>query len=198
MHKTSFIVALTLVALAGIARAQEIAPDARQPRWEASVSLLPMGLGRFTSSPGGMTATEDAAFSYGFGLHAGYAVIPGLTLGLAPQVAFNVKPKVQDSKGAQEVDLMVRAAYSLHIVESIALFVEVLPGYSIIHPDPGDSATGLVLGLGGGSTIELSEHAFASFGVGYQVGFQSLPAKDAGGETRTRYLRVAIGVGTRF
>jgi hypothetical protein len=46
--------------------------------------------------------------------------------------------------------------------------------------------------------MALSERAFATFGVGYQVGFQSLPAKDMSGETRTRYLRVAIGVGTRF
>jgi Outer membrane protein beta-barrel domain len=198
MHKTSFIVALTMVGLAASARAQEIAPDARQPRREVSVSLLPMGLGKFSASLGGMNSTDDAAFSYGFGLHAGYAIIPGLTLGLAPQVFFNVKPKVQDSAGAQELDVMVRAAYSRHIVESIALFVEVLPGYSIIHPSPGDSSTGLVLGFGGGTTMDLSEHAFASFGLGYQVGFQSLPAKDAGGETRTRYLRVAIGVGTRF
>jgi hypothetical protein len=201
MHKTSSVVALTLVALAATARAQDLAssPDP-QPRLEVSLSLLPMGLGRFTASPGGMTTTDDAAFSYGVALHAGYVVIPGLTVGLVPQLLLNVKPKVQDGDAAQEIDLFARIAYSQQLVDSIALFVEVLPGYSLIHPpNNGDNSMGLVLGLGGGATMPLSERSFASLGVGYQVGFQKLPAKDLAPEgPSTRYVRVAIGVGTRF
>ena len=201
MHKTSFIVALTLIALAAPARAQEVASSpGPRPRREVSVSLLPMGLGRFTASPGGMTSTDDAAFSYGLALHAGYIVIPGLTVGLAPQLLLNVKPKVQDGGAAQEIDLFARIAYSQQLVDSIGLFVEVLPGYSLIHPpNNGDNSMGLVLGLGGGATLALSDRAFASFGVGYQVGFQKLPPKDLAPEgPSTRYVRVAIGVGTRF
>ena len=201
MHKKSFIVALTLVALTATAGAQEIVPSyAQQPRREVSLSLLPMGLGRFTASPGGMTSTDDAAFSYGLALYAGYAVMPGLTVGFAPQLLLNVKPKVQDGGGAQEIDLLARVAYSRQVVESIALFVEVLPGYSVIRPPTvGDTSKGLVLGFGGGTTMALSRATFASFGVGYQVGFQKLPPKDLAPEgPSTRYVRVAIGVGTRF
>ncbi len=200
MHKTNAFLALAVVALAATARAQGLVAAAEPAaRREVGVLLLPMGMGKFTSpAAGGMTNTEDAAFSYGLALEGGYVVLPGLTLGLAPQVFFNVKPKVQGGGGAQEVDVLARAAYSLRIVESIALFVEVLPGYSFIRPPDGDTSKGLVLGLGGGTTMDLSDRMFASFGVGYQVGFQALPAKDMSGETRTRYLRVAIGVGTRF
>jgi hypothetical protein len=199
MHKTSAVVALILVALAGTADAQDVTnPPARTARREVSVSLLPMGLGKFTSQPGGMTKTEDAAFNYGLALQAGYVVLPGLTLGLAPQVSFNVKPKVPGGNGGQEIDLMARAAYTRQIVESIALFVEVLPGYSLIRPSPGDMSTGLVLAFGAGTMMELSDRAFATFGLGYQAGFQNLPAKDGSGEARARYVRVAIGVGTRF
>ena len=202
MHKTSFVVALTLVALAATARAQDLAssPDSR-PRLEVSLSVLPMGLGRFTSSPGGMATTDDAAFSYGLALHAGYIVIPGLTVGVVPQVLLNVKPKVQDGDAAQELDLFARIAYTQQLVDSIGLFVEVMPGYSLIRPpnNSGDTSSGLVLGLGGGATIPLSERAFASLGLGYQIGFQKLPAKDLSPEgPSTRYVRVAIGVGTRF
>jgi hypothetical protein len=199
MHKTSAVVALILVALAGTAHAQDVTqPAARTARREVSVSLLPMGLGTYTSQPGGRIATADAAFNYGLGLHVGYAVLPGLTVGFAPQVCFNVKPKVQGGNGGQEIDLMARAAYTRQIVESIALFVEVLPGYSLIRPSPGDASTGLVLAFGAGSRMALSERAFATFGLGYQVGFQNLPARDGAGEARARYVRVAIGVGTRF
>jgi hypothetical protein len=190
-------VALTLVALGATARAQDAAPPARARR-EIALSLLPMGLGKFTASAGGMTATGDAAFSYGVAVQGGYRVLAGLTLGIAPQVLFNVKPKEQDSAGAQEFDFLLRAAYSHRVVETIALFVEVLPGYSLIHPPDGDTSKGPVLDVGGGANIDLSDRTFATFGVGYQVGFQKLPAKDGAGETRTGYVRVAIGVGTRF
>ena len=201
MHKTSFAVALTLVALAATARAQDVASSpAFQPRREVSLSLLPMGLGRFTQSGGGMVTTDDAAFSYGLALHAGYTVIPGLTVGLVPQLLLNVKPKIQDGNAAQEIDLLTRVAYSQQLVDSIGLFVEVLPGYSLIHPpNNGDNSMGFVLGLGGGVTMPLSDRAFATFGVGYQVGFQKHPPADKSPEgPSTRYVRVAIGVGTKF
>jgi len=193
------LMAMTVVALATPAAA---APDAAMPpaekRRELALSLLPMGLGRFTAAPGGMTSTADAAFSYGVGLHAGYVVWPGLTVGLAPQAFFNVKPKEQAGAGAQEFDLMLRVAYAVRVVETIALYAELLPGYSLIHPPDGDVAKGPVLGGGVGAALDLSDQLFAHFGVGYQVGFQKLPAKDAGAETRTRYLRVALGLGARF
>jgi hypothetical protein len=202
MHKTSFAVALTLVALAGTARAQEVVSSpASRPRREVSLSLLPMGLGRFTQSGGGMVTTDDAAFSYGLAAHIGYAVIPGLTIGLVPQLILNVKPKVQPGDAATEIDLLARIAYSQQVVDSIGLFVEVLPGYSLIHPpnSAGDNSMGLVLSFGGGVTMPLSERAFVTFGAGYQVGFQKLPPADKAPEgPSTRYVRVAIGVGTKF
>jgi hypothetical protein len=198
MRKASTLVGLTLVALAATARAQNPAPPAAQRRIEVGLSVLPMGLGKFTASPGGMTFTADAAFSYGFALQAGYVLLPGLTLGLAPQAFFNVKPKEQGSAGAQEYDLMARVAYALRVVDTIALFAEALPGYSIILPPDGDASKGFVLGFGVGAAMDLSDRVFANLGVGYQVGFQKLPARDMSAEAKTRYLRLALGGGVRF
>jgi Outer membrane protein beta-barrel domain len=170
-------------------------------RVELGLSFLPMGLGKFTSSPGGMTSTVDAAFSYGFSLQAGYVVLPGLTVGLAPQAFFNVKPKDQTTQPtpvSQELDIMARVAYAFRVVDTIALYAEVLPGYSLIHPSGGDVSKGVVLAGGVGAATDLSDRLFASLGVGYQVGAQRLPAKDLSAEAKTRYVRVTLGVGARF
>ena len=91
----------------------------------------------------------------------------GSPSGFVPQVLLNVKPKVQDGSAAQEIDLLVRVAYSQQLVDSIGLFVEVLPGYSLIHPpNNGDNSMGLVLGFGGGVTMPLSDRAFATLRCG--------------------------------
>ena len=203
-NAASTLVVLMLVGLAATARAQDIATPlaptaAPSPaRLELGITLLPMGLGRFRGTPGGMVFTADAAFSYGLGVSAAYVVLPGLSLGIAPQALFNVKPKAQNGAGAQEFDLMARAAYSRPVVDTIDLYVEVLPGYSLIRPPDGDTARGLVVDLGGGAIIHLSERWFTNLGLGYQVGFQKLPAKDRSADVNTRYLRIALGAGTRF
>jgi hypothetical protein len=211
------LVGLTLVALAATVRAQGAAPTAAAPaappvaaaatavpapapaasrerRINVGLSLLPMGLGRFSASPGGMTVTADAAFAYGLGLSAGYVVIPGLIVGIAPQAIFNVKPKEDGGTGAKQYDLMARVAYAFPVVDTIAIYVEVLPGYSFISPPDGDTAKGLVLAFGAGGAMDLTDRTFVDLGVGYQIGFQ----KRADVDVRTKYLRVALGVGMRF
>lgn len=205
MHKAaSILVSLTVIALAAPARAQDaaapsaVAAPSPPRRLELGLSFLPMGLGKFTSSPGGMTSTVDASFSYGFSFQGGYVLRPGLTVGLAPQLFFNVKPKEQTGAAAQQIDVMARVAYAYRVVDTIALYAEVLPGYSLIRPSDGDVSKGFVLAAGVGAAIDLSDRLFASLGVGYQVGSQKLPARDLSAETKTRYLRVALGLGARF
>lgn len=157
-----------------------------------------MGLGKYNGSDGGLPFSADAALSYGVALRIGYVVVPGLTIAFAPQGFLNVKPKDQDAAGARQYDIMARIEYALALADTITVFVDALPGYSLIVPPHGDMAKGPVLGIGGGAAIPLSERLFADLDVGYQVGFQSLPAAKLNAETRTRYLRLAIGIGARF
>jgi len=209
MRKAITIVGLILVALGGPARAQDsglaAAPEPAPSRWQVGVSFLPMAVGKFTVSPGGMTITTDAAFSYGVGVSASYMPVPGLSVGLAPQVVLNVKAKDDAAVGgsndpAKEVDVMARVAYTLPVVESIALYAEALPGYSyILAPaSGGDTAQGFVFAFGVGAVMDMTSRAFVSLGGGYQVGFQKLPAMDMNLDLRTKYVRVALGGGVRF
>jgi Outer membrane protein beta-barrel domain len=203
MRTTSTLLGLTLVALAATARAQESAPAAAaapppayKRRIQVGLTLLPMGLGQFSASPGGVTMTADAAFAFGVGVSASYVIRPGLSVGLAPQAIFNVKPKVEVGDAAKQYDLMARVAYTFPVVDNIALYAEVLPGYSIISPPDGDSAKGLVLAFGGGAAMDLTDKTFATLGVGYQIGFQKRAEMNT--EVSTKYVRVAVGGGVRF
>jgi hypothetical protein len=225
MRTTSTLLGLTLLALTGSARAEEAAAAtapasaeasplpppaanvaaapavvAAQPvhrKLEVSLAFLPMALGKFTSSPGGTPKTVDARFAYGAALSVSYEVLEGLFVGLAPQYSFNVGDKSSLSP-AKELDILVRLAYVYRPAEGIAVYAEVLPGYSLIYPAKGDPAKGMVLVVGAGSVIDITDRVFANLGVGYQLGFQNRTEETTQLETRTKYVRVTLGAGMRF
>ena len=165
---------------------------------QLGMSFLPMALGKYTYSKTGTPETEDATFAYGLGLSGVYEVLPGLLVGLAPQVTFNVRPKsVED--GAKQVDLMARVAYAYQLPDGLSVYAEVLPGYSLILLKSGAAApNGLALAFGAGCAMDMTDRIFASLGVGYQLGFQRQAVDAIKVEHRTRYLRVALGGGVRF
>jgi hypothetical protein len=165
-------------------------------RWQAGLSFLPMALGRFTSTVS-TTETNDAAFAYGFGLAAGYEILRGLSVGLAPQLILNVKDKTSSST-AKQFDLMARVAYAYPVVETISIYAEVLPGYSLIIPPAGGFPRGFVVAFGGGCAMNLTDRVFVNLGVDYQMGFQTRYDSGVGFETRTKYLRASLGGGVKF
>jgi hypothetical protein len=215
------LVGLTLVAMAGVARSQDVTPvataasaPAPHRRLQLGLSFLPMSLGKFKSSYGGMAANLDAAIAPGFAISVGYEIVRGLTVGLAPQVLFNVKPKedpiTTDPPAAKEIDAMVRVAYAYQLVDTIALYAEALPGYSLVQPKTGDIAKGAVFAFGVGAIMDLSDRTFVNLAGGYQWGFQSrtdvahftMDGMPVVTMTKTdvafSYYRVALGVGARF
>jgi len=206
---------LTSVALSRTAQAQEMpvatapaegpAAPAAQTRWQLGLAFVPMGLGKFTSSYGTKLITADAAFCPGISLSASYRVIEGLTVGLAPQLLFKVAPKEDPTEQGmpvtnwRELDAMVRIAYAYQLVETIAVYAEVLPGYSFMKPERGDPSLGSVIAGGAGLMMDMSDRLFVNLAGGYQVGFQS--RTDSAGmttDTRARYVRTVLGVGYRF
>ena len=206
------LVGLTSVALAAPAFAQDattVAPGTGATpvhrKLEVGLSFLPMSLGRFKANYGSNYITTDAQFSPGVSLSAGYEVLPGLSLGVAPQRLFEVASKTDPTMSGTKVtqyseyDLLARISYGYEVVETIRLYAEVLPGYSVLTPSAGHAAKGFVLAMGGGCAIDVGARVFVNLGAGYQIGFQHLPAGfDNGYETSTRYVRFVIGGGARF
>jgi hypothetical protein len=211
MRITSTLLGLVLFGLTVSARAQE-APatvdstrplnqveqlDTKPPsssvgKWQTSVAFLSMGLGKMTQVLKGVREDNDALFAYGLGLAADYRVLRGLTVGFAPQAILNVKAKDSSLNAARQIDLLVRVAYAYPIAEGSRIYAEVLPGYSLIVTD--DLSKGLVIAAGAGVTVDVSARTFVNFGIGYQLGFQ----KFEGDDSRTSYVRAALGGGRRF
>jgi hypothetical protein len=215
------LVGLTLVATAGVARSQDAVPvatasaaPARHRRLQLSLSFLPMSLGEFKSSYGGMAVNLDAAFAPGVALSVGYEIVRGLSVGVAPQLLFNVKPKedpiTTNPNASREIDAMARIAYALPLADTIAVYFEALPGYSFVQPKTGDIAKGPVIAVGAGLIMDMSDRIFVNLGGGRQWGFQTrtdtahftMDGVPVVTMTKTdvsfSYWRVALGVGARF
>ncbi len=218
MRKVSTLVGLTALILAGAARAQDEAPaaapagDAAAPaaaapapaettaapaapaasdsKMQLGINLLPMLMGKTKTDAGDF----DLKLGYGVGLSFGYAVIPGLYVGVAPQAIFNVKGKDATGDAAKEYDLLARVAYAYTVAPKINVMVEVMPGYSIVSPPSGDSAKGLVVAGGIGASYDVTDQAFVNLGVGYQYGMQ----KQSDFKANVSFLRIAVGGGMKF
>ena len=218
MRKVSMILGLALFALAGSARAQDEAPApaptgdtaaapapapeavaapapapaaaAPDSKMQLGLNLLPMLLGK-TKADG---ASFDMKMAYGVGLSFGYAVIPGLYVGVAPQALFNVKGKDAEGDAAKAYDLLARIAYVYTVAPKIGVYAEVLPGYSIIAPSKGDKAKGFVIAGGVGGMMDVTDQVFVNLGVGYQYGLE----KVSGAKANLSYLRIAVGAGVKF
>lgn len=219
---------MTVGALVGTVRAEEAPampvttttpplpaapPRARERRVLVSVSFLPMALGTFTASYGGMRIPSDAAFAPGASATVGYQVVRRyLSVGVAPQVIWNVGTKV-DPSGAgnavvmsKEIDVMARVVGSLPLAEGISVYLEVLPGYSLIMPSEGNTAKGPVLAAGVGIAMDLTDRLFVNLSGGVQRGFATrvdtsvieMKTTKVTTDVRADYYRVALGVGMRF
>lgn len=213
MRRTSTLIVLGLLALGATARAEDAAPVANvnaapapvepQRKLLLGAAFMPMALGKFKFSDSfTTTSTQDAYFAYGVGISGSYQVVPGLLIGLAPQAIFNVQAKPNDvayAKAMTEVDVMARIAYADRVAENVTVYVEALPGYSLILPsDDSAIAKGLVLGFDVGAAFDMTDRTFLNVGGGYQIGFQSQSEGIHNQQLRTRYVRVALGGGVRF
>jgi len=229
MRKLSLFVGLTLFALAGSARAQDEAPAvapaaestpsaeaapapaaaaAPESKMQIGVAFLPMLMGKMGAGPSGDDTWSDLKLAYGVGLSFSYNVIAGLSVGIAPQALFAVKPKDGGGDAITEYDIMARIAYAYSVIPALAVYAEALPGYSILSlPDSltmmgekPDSPKGFVVGFGAGAAYDITDQFFANVGVGYQMAFQKTktPGENEDYDMRTKFLRIAVGGGMKF
>ncbi len=176
-------------------------PTTSRRKLQIGLSFLPMALGKYTWARNGMNTTENAPFAYGLGISVGYQVLPGLTLGVAPQAIFDVRTKPAEAEEfgpptGKQFDLMARVAYQYQVVDTIGVYAEFLPGYSLLKA--GETAKGLVLGFGAGVSMDLTDRFFANLGVGYQLGFQKVALANSKVDQSTRFARVALGGGVKL
>jgi hypothetical protein len=169
---------------------------------QVGLGFVPAALGTFKYNPDPTkTVTSDAAFAYGFSVSGGYEVLPNLVVGVAPQVLFNVKEKepnvkTDDSGGVKQIDILARLAYEYPVVETIRVYAEALPGYSLIRNQSG--AKGLILAFGIGTAMDIGDRYFLNVGAGYQIGYQKWTENAITYDTSTRFVRLVLGGGIRL
>jgi hypothetical protein len=159
-------------------------------KMEAGLSFLSMPIGKGNGY-------LDLAFSYGVGLSFSRTVWRGLTLGVAPQVLFNIKRNAK-APASTEYDFMVRLAYVFRVTSKLSGYTEMLPGYSLLSHPTGDQARGFVIAYGLGGKMDLTNQLFANLGVGYQNGIQTLSVDGTSYWHRTQFWRLDLGTGWRF
>jgi hypothetical protein len=185
------------------------------------VAFLSTFLGQATIGAATVPLPDDETpaldTAYGTSLSLGYDVMAGLSLGVAPQFFWNLNTSYRPYgagiyKSRKEFDLMARMAYAYKVIPKLAVYAEVLPGYSILnyryqYPNPGrggsgefwsSRAKGFVIGFGAGATYDLNGMFFANLGVGYQLGYQTVDPPALGDDASTKFLRLAVGGGLKF
>jgi hypothetical protein len=234
MRESLLVLALTSFALATSARAQDADPSvvpapspapgasstatstvtatpATVPPGETKMQLglafLPMVLGKVQGGNEALMPAADAATAYGIGASFGYNVLPGVSVGVAPQVLFNVKPKDDANAAAIEYDLLARIAYARPVAPGVTIYAEVLPGYSVIMlPSQltnieGASVSnpkGLVVAFGAGASMDVSDRFFVNLGLGFQLGSQKGSIAGTSFTDKTKFVRIALGGGMKF
>jgi len=172
------------------------------PRFQVSLSYLPMAYGKIKSKIAGSTDTADGAFASGVGLSASANVYRGFMVGIAPQAIWKGKVKSDPVTGKAttfgndtQYDLLLRLAYAYQLPGVATFYAEIMPGYSILYPSTADTSKGLVMVYGIGGEIDVWKRVFTNFGIGYQMGYQT---ETSTAYYRNNYVRVALGVGMRL
>jgi TolB-like protein len=176
------------------APAPEVAPVASGNKFHIGINFLPIALGKmaFSGSP-----SADLKFTYGVGILAGYEVL-GLSVGIASQFLPGINCNDCTGDAAKEYDFMLRVAFAYTVMPKLAVYVEVLPGYSILAVPYADNPKGFVLAFGAGATFDITGQLFANLGIGYQRGYQATDGNNHYDDFCTKFLRIAVGLGMKF
>lgn len=173
-------------------------------RAQAQFELLPLGSGDQTLA--GASMSRDTALAYGISAGFDYAVLPYLSIGVAPRLVLNVKPKeaADGTDADKEVDLRARIVGHFPVAPKLEIFGAVSPGYTFVlsSTEGVDAAKGFAIAGSAGVTYDVSPSVFLGAEVGYQRAFTSTSITLGGQSMSTdldlSYMHVGLGVGTRF
>lgn len=129
-------------------------------------------------------------------VQAGYRIFPFLSVALAPQMLFNLKPNEVDT--AHEVGLFVETTGHLALRRQWDFNVLVAPGYSVVIIPGADNAKGMAFRWGGGPMFHLSNHISFAAEFSHQVGFQDAERESGDVDMQTSFFSLLAGVRLRL
>jgi hypothetical protein len=122
-------------------------------------------------------------------VQAGYRLFPFLSVALAPQMQFNLKPNNQDA--AEELGIFVPATghFAFRTRWDFNLFVA--PGYTVLFTPDADDAKGFAFRYGGGPMFHVTDHVSFAAELSHQLGFQKTPGDM---DMKTSFFSVLAGI----
>jgi len=144
----------------------------------------------------GNSSKIDAEQTWGGSASVEYFPAPNLAIGAEPGIVFGLKPTGAPSSNTQlDMRLRIRVG-NLVTNHTFALQGYATAGVSWVFPMNGDTAQGMIAGLGIAVTIPLRGTQFVGLDVGYQHGWQGVTVGGVDGDLSTRFLHFGVGLGT--
>jgi hypothetical protein len=143
-----------------------------------------------------MNGSVDFPAVFAAEAQVGYRFFPFLSVALAPQMLFNLKPDHEDS--ADELGVFVQTTGHLALKPQWDLDLFVAPGYSVLIVPGADNAKGLAFRWGGGPMFHLTEHVSFAAEFSHQLGFQRTERDGSDVDMETTFFSMVAGVRLRL
>jgi hypothetical protein len=177
-----------------------VAPSIPDSKMRLGLNVVPMPIGKFKVSGGGISESDDTAFAFGIMPFFDYLLSPNFFIGLGPMYTLNVKGKNSSGTAAKELDLQLRLGGEAPVSDKIDLYGYLSPGYSIIMfpSGAGSNPKGFELGIHAGGIFNVSPVVFLNAEVGYQLGFQKVSELGVSADAKSSFLQIGLGGGVRL
>ena len=139
-----------------------------------------------------MEGKVDFPAVFGAELQAGYRIHPNLSLGVAAQTFFNLKPEEEDS--AREVEIFAQATGYFAVTPQWDLSGFVAPGYSMLLVPDAEDARGLAFRWGLGPLFHVNEHIGFTAVFSHQLGFQRTERENRDVKMETSFFSLVAGI----
>jgi outer membrane protein with beta-barrel domain len=190
------------VVAPGSAHAQAVADPASGPRMWVGAQLGLSPIGTLKADVAGTPVSGDAETAFEVGGRFEYQVTPLLSIGIAPSFRFHIKSK-DDPDSESQLDVPLRIAAGWDVAPMVRVYGFAAPGYTFLFPpnDPqgnSTSASGFMLGFGGGAAYRLAPKFTLSGELGYQFRFPSGSADGMDVSYQDNFLTLTVGAAAGF
>jgi hypothetical protein len=142
-----------------------------------------------------MNGTVDLPAAFAAELQAGYRFFPFLSVALAPQMVFNLRPNQEDP--AHELEVFVQTTGHIVLKSRWDFDLFAAPGYSVLIIPGADDARGLAFRWGGGPVFHLTEHVSLAGEFSHQIGFQGTERNSSDVDMETSFFSLLAGIRLR-
>jgi hypothetical protein len=195
-----FVAALAAPARAKPAAVAEATGTALPKPFQLTVGTLYMPNGIVLSHASGEDSSGPAKIAIGIVPAFDARISRHLTLGVAFPIIFNVQQQGMLQDPSKELDMVLRLGAWLPLGPRARFFGTAGPGLYMIRQPRDQSPSGVLVSLGGGLTMDLTDRWYVYGETGVQAGLNVLGHEnpESAYPVATAYWRTGLGAGMSF